>query len=239
MIKVRLLNYNNSKSGKSGGLFMKFFIDTADIDEIKAANDMGLLDGVTTNPTLIAKTGKPFMKVVEEILNEIPDKPVSLEVASTDFEGMMKEAEYLAKLGSNVVIKIPLTVDGIRAVKHLVDEGIKTNVTLCFSPNQAILAMKAGATYLSPFVGRLDDIAHEGMNLIRQIKTIKDNYNFKTEILVASIRHPMHVVEAALIGADVATIPYKVIAQLAKHPLTDMGLERFLKDWEKVPEKPF
>ncbi len=218
---------------------MKFFIDTADINEIRAAKDMGLLDGVTTNPTLIAKTGKPFLKVVEEILKELPDKPVSLEVASTDFEGMMKEAEYLAKLGENVVIKIPLTVDGIRAVKHLVDEGIKTNVTLCFSPNQAILAMKAGATYLSPFVGRLDDIAHEGMELIRQIKTIKDNYNFKTEILVASIRHPMHVVEAALIGADVATIPYKVIAQLAKHPLTDIGLERFLQDWEKVPEKPF
>lgn len=218
---------------------MKFFIDTADINEIKAANDMGLLDGVTTNPTLISKTGKPFMKVVEEILNEVPDKPVSLEVASTDFEGMMKEAEYLAKLGSNVVIKIPLTVDGIRAVKHLLDEGIKTNVTLCFSPNQAILAMKAGATYLSPFVGRLDDIAHEGMELIRQIKNIKDNYGFETQILVASIRHPMHVVQAALIGADVATIPYKVIAQLAKHPLTDIGLERFLKDWEKVPEKPF
>lgn len=218
---------------------MKFFIDTADINEIRAANDMGLLDGITTNPTLIAKTGKPFLKVVEEILNEVPDKPVSLEVASTDFEGMMKEAEYLAKLGDNVVIKIPLTVDGIRAVKHLVDEGIKTNVTLCFSPNQALLAMKAGATYLSPFVGRLDDIAHEGMNLIRQIKTIKDNYNFETQILVASIRHPMHVVEAALIGADVATIPYKVIAQLAKHPLTDIGLERFLQDWEKVPERPF
>jgi len=218
---------------------MKFFIDTADINEIKAANDMGLLDGVTTNPTLISKTGKPFMKVVEEILNEVPDKPVSLEVASTDFEGMMKEAEYLAKLGGNVVIKIPLTVDGIRAVKHLLDEGIKTNVTLCFSPNQAVLAMKAGATYLSPFVGRLDDIAHEGMELIRQIKKIKDNYGFETQILVASIRHPMHVVEAALIGADVATIPYKVIAQLAKHPLTDIGLERFLKDWEKVPEKPF
>ncbi len=232
--------YNNiSIHLNSGGLLMKFFIDTADIEEIKAAKDMGLLDGVTTNPTLIAKTGKPFLDVVEEILKEIPDKPVSLEVASTDFEGMMKEAEYLSKLGDNVVIKIPLTVDGIRAVKHLVDEGIKTNVTLCFSPNQAILAMKAGATYLSPFVGRLDDIAHEGMELIRQIKTIKDNYNFKTEILVASIRHPMHVVEAALIGADVATIPYKVIAQLAKHPLTDIGLERFLKDWEKVPEKPF
>ncbi|NPA51416.1 MAG: fructose-6-phosphate aldolase [Aquificae bacterium] len=218
---------------------MKFFIDTADINEIKEAKDMGLLDGVTTNPTLIAKTGKPFLEVVEEILKEIPDKPVSLEVASTDFEGMMKEAEYLAKLGENVVIKIPLTVDGIKAVKHLVDEGIKTNVTLCFSPNQALLAMKAGATYLSPFVGRLDDIAYEGMELIRQIKTIKDNYNFKTEILVASIRNPMHVVESALIGADVATIPFKVISQLAKHPLTDIGLERFLQDWEKVPQKPF
>ncbi len=218
---------------------MKFFIDTADIEEIKAANELGLLDGVTTNPTLIAKTGKPFMKVVEEILAEVPDKPVSLEVASTDTEGMIKEGEYLAKFGENVVIKIPLTVDGIKAVHHFETNGIKTNVTLCFSPNQALLAMKAGATMLSPFVGRLDDIGHEGMELISQIKTIKDNYGFETEILVASVRHPIHVYEAAMIGADIATIPYKVIAQLAKHPLTDIGLERFLKDWESVPEKPF
>ncbi len=218
---------------------MKFFIDTADINEIKAANDLGLLDGVTTNPTLISKTGKSFETVVKEILEEVPNKPVSLEVASTDTEGMIREGEHLAQYGSNVVIKIPLTVDGLKAVHHFESKGIKTNVTLCFSPNQALLAMKAGATMLSPFVGRLDDIGHEGMELISQIKTIKDNYGFETEILVASVRHPIHVYEAAMIGADIATIPYKVIAQLAKHPLTDIGLERFLKDWEAVPEKPF
>ncbi len=218
---------------------MKFFIDTADIEEIKAANDLGLLDGVTTNPTLISKTGKPFETVVKEILEEIPNKPVSLEVASTDTEGMIREGEHLAQYGSNVVIKIPLTVEGLKAVNYFESKGIKTNVTLCFSPNQALLAMKAGATMLSPFVGRLDDIGHEGMELISQIKTIKDNYGFETEILVASVRHPMHVYEAAMIGADIATIPYKVIAQLAKHPLTDIGLERFLKDWESVPDKPF
>ena len=218
---------------------MKFFIDTADIEEIKAANDLGLLDGVTTNPTLISKTGKPFETVVKEILEEIPNKPVSLEVASTDTEGMIREGEHLAQYGSNVVIKIPLTVEGLKAVNYFESKGIKTNVTLCFSPNQALLAMKAGATMLSPFVGRLDDIGHEGMELISQIKTIKDNYGFETEILVASVRHPMHVYEAAMIGADIATIPYKVIAQLAKHPLTDIGLERFLKDWEAVPDKPF
>ncbi len=218
---------------------MKFFIDTADIEEIKAANDLGLLDGVTTNPTLISKTGKPFETVVKEILEEVPNKPVSLEVASTDTEGMIREGEHLAQYGSNVVIKIPLTVDGLKAVHYFESKGIKTNVTLCFSPNQALLAMKAGATMLSPFVGRLDDIGHDGMELISQIKTIKDNYGFETEILVASVRHPMHVYEAAVIGADIATIPYKVIAQLAKHPLTDIGLERFLKDWEAVPEKPF
>ncbi|WP_456383231.1 fructose-6-phosphate aldolase [Persephonella sp.] len=218
---------------------MKFFIDTANIEEIKAANDLKILDGVTTNPTLISKTGKPFMEVVEEILTEVPDKPVSLEVASTDCEGMIKEAETLAKLGKNVVIKIPLTIDGLKAVKHLEYNGIKTNVTLIFSPTQALLAMKAGASYISPFVGRLDDISHDGMELISQIKTIIDNYGFKSQIIVASIRHPMHVLEAALIGADIATIPYKVVEQLAKHPLTDIGLERFLKDWESVPEKPF
>jgi len=218
---------------------MKFFIDTADIKEIRGANELKILDGVTTNPTLISKTGRPFMDVVKEILAEIPDKPVSLEVASTDYEGMVKEAELLAKLGKNVVIKIPVTIDGLKAVKHLEYNGIKTNVTLVFSPTQALLAMKAGASYISPFVGRLDDISHDGMELISQIKTIIDNYGFKSQIIVASIRHPMHVLEAALIGADIATIPYKVISQLVKHPLTDIGLERFLKDWESVPEKPF
>lgn len=217
---------------------MKFFIDTADIEEIRAANELKILDGVTTNPTLIAKTGKPFMDVVKEILAEVPDKPVSLEVASTDYEGMIREGEMLAQLGKNVVIKIPMTIDGLKAVKYFEYNGIKTNVTLIFSPAQALLAMKAGASYISPFVGRLDDISHTGMELISQIKTIIDNYGFSSQIIVASIRNPMHVLEAALIGAHISTIPYKVIAQLVKHPLTDLGIERFLKDWESVPEKP-
>ncbi len=218
---------------------MKFFIDTADINEIRSANELKILDGVTTNPTLIAKTGKPFDEVVKEILNEIPDKPVSLEVASTDYEGIIKEGEFLAQFGKNVVIKIPMTIDGLKAVKHFEYNGIKTNVTLIFSPAQALLAMKAGASYISPFVGRLDDISHTGMELISQIKTIIDNYGFNSQIIVASIRNPMHVLEAALIGAHISTIPYKVIEQLVKHPLTDIGIERFLKDWESVPEKPF
>lgn len=218
---------------------MKFFIDTANIDEIKEANSLKILDGVTTNPTLISKTGKPFMDVVKEILEEVPDKPVSLEVASTDYEGMIKEGEYLAEFGSNVVIKIPMTLDGLKAVKHFEYKGIKTNVTLIFSPAQALLAMKAGASYISPFVGRLDDISHTGMDLISDIVNIRDNYNFDTEIIVASVRNPIHVVESALLGADIATIPFKVISQLVKHPLTDIGLERFLKDWESVPNKPF
>lgn len=218
---------------------MKFFIDTANIDEIKEANSLKILDGVTTNPTLVSKTGKPFMDVVKEILEEVPDKPVSLEVASTDYEGMIKEGEYLAEFGNNVVIKIPMTLDGLKAVKHFEYKGIKTNVTLIFSPAQALLAMKAGASYISPFVGRLDDISHTGMDLISDIVNIRDNYNFDTEIIVASVRNPIHVVESALLGADIATIPFKVISQLVKHPLTDIGLERFLKDWESVPNKPF
>lgn len=218
---------------------MKFFIDTANIEEIKKAKELKVLDGVTTNPTLISKVKKPFMEVVREILTEVPDKPVSLEVASTDAEGMIREGEELAKLGQNVVIKIPITVEGLKAVVHFERKGIKTNVTLVFSPAQALLAMKAGASYISPFVGRLDDISHTGMDLIRQIKQIKDNYGFNTEIIVASVRNPIHVIESAVIGADIATIPYNVITQLVKHPLTDIGLERFLKDWESVPEKPF
>lgn len=218
---------------------MKFFIDTADINEIKEANKFGILDGVTTNPTLIAKTKRPFIDVVKEILEEIPDKPVSLEVASTDAEGMIKEGEKLASFGKNVVIKIPMTMEGLKAVRYFENKGIKTNVTLIFSPAQALLAMKVGASYISPFVGRLDDIAHTGMDLIRQIRTIIDNYGFDTQIIVASIRNPIHVIESALVGADIATIPYNVIAQLSKHPLTDIGLERFLKDWESVPDKPF
>lgn len=218
---------------------MKFFIDTADVEEIKKAKELKVLDGVTTNPTLISKVKKPFMDVVREILSQIPDKPVSLEVASTDAAGMIKEGEELAKLGANVVIKIPITVEGLKAVAYFERKGIKTNVTLVFSPAQALLAMKAGASYISPFVGRLDDISHTGMDLIRQIKQIKDNYGFNTEIIVASVRNPIHVIESAVIGADIATIPYSVITQLVKHPLTDIGLERFLKDWESVPEKPF
>lgn len=214
---------------------MKFFIDTADINEIKEAMEIGMVDGVTTNPTLISRTGKPFDVVVKEILETVPG-PVSLEVVNLDAAGMVKEARELAKLGSNVVIKIPMTVEGMKAVKQLKSEGIKTNVTLVFSPLQALLAAKAGATYVSPFVGRLDDIASEGMKLVSDIIDIYTNYDFETEIIVASIRHPMHVLEAALMGADIATIPFKVIQQLAKHPLTDIGIERFLKDWEKVPK---
>jgi len=215
---------------------MKFFIDTADINEIKTAMEMGMVDGVTTNPTLISKTGKPFMEVAKEIVETVPG-PVSLEVVSLDTQGMVDEARQLAKLGENVVIKIPMTTEGIKAVKILSEEGIKTNVTLVFSPLQALLAAKAGATYVSPFVGRLDDIGHDGMELIAQIVQIYDNYGFDTEIIVASIRHPHHVLQAALLGADIATIPFKVIKQLAKHPLTDVGIERFLEDWAKVPDK--
>ncbi len=215
---------------------MKFFIDTADIKEIKAAMEMGLIDGVTTNPTLVSKTGRPFMEVAKEIVETVPG-PVSLEVVSLDADGMVDEARILSKLGDNVVIKIPMTEEGLRAVRVLSSEGIKTNVTLVFSPLQALLAAKAGATYVSPFVGRLDDIGHDGMELISQIVQIYDNYGFDTEIIVASIRHPQHVLQAALLGADIATIPFKVIKQLAKHPLTDIGIERFLEDWAKVPDR--
>lgn len=218
---------------------MKFFIDTANVEEIRKAKELKVLDGVTTNPTLISKEKRPFMEVVKEILSEVPDKPVSLEVASTDVKGMIREGERLVELGSNVVIKIPITVEGLKAVVHFEKKGIKTNVTLVFSPAQALLAMKAGASYISPFVGRLDDISHTGMDLIKQIKKIKDNYQFCSEIIVASVRNPIHVMESAIAGAEIATIPYTVIAQLVKHPLTDIGLERFLKDWESVPEKPF
>jgi len=217
---------------------MKFFLDTANVEEIKKAIEWGILDGVTTNPTLIAKTGRPFKEVVKEIL-ELVDGPVSLEVVSLDAEGMVREGRILAELGENVVIKIPMTPEGLKAVQILESEGIPTNVTLIFSPTQALLAAKAGASYVSPFVGRIDDISGEGMKLIREIKEIFLNYEFDTEIIVASIRHPMHVLEAALIGADICTIPFKVMEQLFKHPLTDVGLERFLKDWESVPEKPF
>ena len=215
---------------------MKLFIDTANIDEIKEANRLGLIDGVTTNPTLIAKEGKDFMQVVKGIFETV-DGPISLEAVSTKSEDMIKEARELAKIHRNAVIKIPLTRDGLIATKQLADEGIHVNMTLAFSPTQALLAAKAGAAYVSPFVGRLDDISHWGMDLVEQIITIYDNYDFETEVIVASIRNPLHVLEAALMGADIATIPFKVIEQLIKHPLTDAGIERFLKDWDKVKKK--
>ena len=211
---------------------MKFFIDTANINEIKEAASYGLLDGVTTNPSLVAKEGKNFRELLDEII-KIVDGPISAEVVSTDYEGIMKEAHELAKIHKNIVVKVPLIKEGIKAVKSLTEEGIKTNVTLCFSPSQALLAAKAGATYISPFVGRLDDISHDGMELVQQIVQIYNNYNFKTQVLVASIRHPLHLVEAALMGAHVATMPFDVINKLFKHPLTDLGLEKFLSDWKK------
>jgi transaldolase (EC 2.2.1.2) len=217
---------------------MQFFIDTANIDEIKQAIDWGILDGVTTNPTLAAKTGRPFMDVVKDILS-IVDGPVSLETVSLDTEGMVKEGRFLAELGDNVVVKIPMTKEGMKAVNILEEEGIPTNVTLIFSPMQALIAAKAGASYVSPFIGRLDDISTDGMNLIRDIRIIFDNYGYETEIIAASIRHPIHVLEAAKAGADIATIPFNVLEALFKHPLTDIGIDKFLKDWEKVPNKPF
>ena len=214
---------------------MKFFIDTADVHEIREAQALGLLDGVTTNPSLIAKSGRPFQEVIQEIC-QLVDGPISAEVVSTEVEGMIAEAKTLSALHENIVVKIPLTTAGLQATRWCSSQGIKTNVTLCFSPLQALLAAKAGATYISPFVGRLDDIAHDGMALIGEILEIYRNYQFKTEVLVASIRHPMHVLESARMGADVVTVPYKVLAQLASHPLTDIGLARFLADWEKVPK---
>ena len=212
---------------------MKFFIDTANIDEIKKANEMGMLDGVTTNPSLVAKEGREFKELIKEIC-DIVEGPVNAEVVSTDAEGMIKEARDLVKLADNIVVKIPLIKEGLKAVKTVAQENIKTNVTLCFSPIQALMAAKAGAAYISPFVGRLDDISHIGMDLIEQIVTIYGNYGFETEIIVASIRNPIHVLDAALMGADIATVPYKVMEQLIKHPLTDIGLEKFLADWRKM-----
>ncbi len=215
---------------------MKLFIDTANIEEIRQANAMGVLDGVTTNPSLVAKTGKDFKTVVKEILKEIPDRPVSLETVSLDSAGMVEEAKKLADLGGNVVCKIPSTVEGLKATRACAEMGIRTNLTLCFSPNQALLVAKAGATYVSPFVGRLDDASQVGMDLIHDIAQIYRNYDIETEVIVASVRNPLHVREAALIGADICTIPYPVIKQLMAHPLTDIGIEKFLKDWEKVPK---
>ena len=212
---------------------MKFFADTCDVDAIKDLADLGMLDGVTTNPSIIAKSGANFLEVIPEIC-KICEGPVSAEVASTDFDTMMKEAEKLAGLADNICVKLPLTEAGLKTCRHLNEQDIMTNVTLCFSANQALLAAKAGATFISPFVGRLDDIGLTGMDLIEDIITIYDQYGFETEILVASIRHPQHLREAALMGADVSTLPPKVIKQLFKHPLTDKGLADFVKDWEST-----
>lgn len=216
---------------------MKFFIDTANSDEIRKAFEMGVIDGVTTNPTLISKENRDFLPLIKEICEIIHGLPISLEVLGLKAEEMIEEARNLAKIGNNVVVKIPMTAEGLKAIKTLVAEGIKTNTTLVFSPTQALLAAKAGTTYVSPFIGRLDDISQTGMDLVEQIVTIFKNYKFGSKVIVSSIRHPIHVLEAALIGADVATIPYKVIDQLVQHPLTDIGIEKFLEDWKKVPKR--
>lgn len=212
---------------------MKFFIDTAEIKEIRAACELGLVDGVTTNPSLIAKSGRVFTEVIAEIA-ALVDGPISAEVIALDAPGMIAEGRELAKIAKNIVIKVPMTAEGLKATKVFSQEGIKTNVTLIFSPLQALLAAKAGATYVSPFVGRLDDIGHDGMEGVDQIRTIFSNYGYETEIIVASVRSPMHIHNAALIGADICTIPFSVMTQLAKHPLTDIGIEKFLADWEKT-----
>ena len=212
---------------------MKFFIDTANIEEIKKASELGMVDGVTTNPSLVAKEGREFKELIKEIC-DLVEGPVSAEVVSVDAEGMVREAKELAEIADNIVIKVPLIEEGLKATKILAGEGIKTNVTLCFSPVQALMAAKAGAAYVSPFVGRLDDISYIGMELVEQILAIYDTYGFETEVIVASIRNPVHVLDSALMGADIATIPFKVIQQLIKHPLTDIGLENFLADWKKL-----
>jgi transaldolase len=215
---------------------MKIFIDTANLDQIKEVNSWGILDGVTTNPTLVAKEGCDFESRVRDIC-QVVDGPISAEAVSMEADGMVKEARQLSKIHKNIIVKIPMTAEGLKAVKVLSKEGIKTNVTLVFSPNQALLAAKAGATYVSPFVGRLDDISHDGMALVRDIVTIFRNYEFKTQVIAASMRHPVHVTEAALAGAHVATIPYDVLKKMLKHNLTDEGIQKFLKDWEKIPKK--
>ena len=213
---------------------MKFFLDTANINEIRDAVEYGLIDGVTTNPSLVSKEGRDFKDILQDIV-KIVDGPISAEVVSTDCAGILREARELAGIHTNIVVKIPMIKEGMKALKQLSGEGIQTNVTLVFNANQALIAAKLGATYVSPFVGRFDDVSEVGMNLIADLVTIFDNYDFETQILVASCRNPLHIREAALLGADVVTLPYKVLEQLLKHPLTDIGLERFLKDWEKVP----
>jgi len=212
---------------------MKFFIDTANIEEIKEANAMGMVDGVTTNPSLIAKEGGDFKEIITEICN-IVDGPISAEVIGLETDGMVSEARDLARIHDNIVVKIPMTVDGLKAVRLLSNEGIKTNVTLVFSPLQALMAAKAGATFVSPFVGRLDDLSQEGMLVVEQIVEMYSNYAYDTEIIVASVRNPLHVLEAALMGADIATIPFAVLSKLASHPLTDKGIDAFLRDWKKA-----
>jgi transaldolase len=212
---------------------MKFFIDTANIKEIKEADSMGMVDGVTTNPSLVAKEGREFEGLIKEIC-EIVEGPVNAEVISTETKGMLNEGRKLVKIHKNIVVKIPMTIDGLKALRQLTEEGIRTNVTLVFSPIQALMAAKAGAAYVSPFVGRLDDVAHDGMLLVEQIAEIYNNYALETEIIVASVRHPIHVLESALIGADIATIPFNVLSKLAAHPLTDKGLKAFLDDWKKA-----
>jgi transaldolase len=216
---------------------MKFFVDTADVSEISALAETGLVDGVTTNPTLIYQSGRDFLEVTKEICRLLPEKPVSAEVTALEAGEMIRQGEKLAAIADNVVIKLPLTLDGLKACKHFSSKGIMTNVTLCFSANQALLAAKAGASFISPFVGRLDDISYDGMDLIADIVTIYANYDFATEILVASVRHPVHVLEAAKLGAHVATLPPKVLKQLASHPLTEKGLASFMADWEKTGQK--
>jgi len=215
---------------------MRIFIDTANLEQIKEISSWGILDGVTTNPTLVAKEGCDFRTRIEDIC-KVVDGPISAEAVSMDHEGMIEEARELSRMHKNIVVKIPMTDEGLKAVKVLSKEGVKTNVTLVFSPNQALLAAKAGATYVSPFVGRLDDISHDGMALVRDIVTIFRNYGFKTQVIAASIRHPVHVTEAALAGAHVATVPYDVLKKMLRHNLTDEGIQRFLKDWEKVPKR--
>lgn len=214
---------------------MKFFIDTADINEIRKAREFGILDGVTTNPSLVSKVKRPYIEVLTEIVREV-DGPVSAEVIATDSEGIVREARELAQIGPNVVIKVPLLAEGLKAVKILDAEGIRTNVTLCFNALQALMAAKAGATYISPFVGRLDDISSDGMDVIEEIVTIYDNYGYDTEIIVASVRNPLHIKYAAMMGAHIATIPYSVFENIVKHPLTDIGLAKFLEDYKKVPK---
>lgn len=215
---------------------MKFFLDTANIEHIRDAANLGLIEGVTTNPSLISKEKKPFKDIILEIC-KIVDGPISAEVTSSDYKGMVDEALKLSDIHKNVVVKVPMTKDGLKAVKSLSEQGVKTNVTLVFSATQALLAAKVGASYVSPFVGRLDDISTDGMNLVAEIQQIYRNYFFETEVIIASIRHPIHVLQAALVGADIATVPYDVLMKTIKHPLTDIGIEKFMSDWKKVEHK--